>query len=81
LGACLGNETLCITVNKMCGSGMQTVIMGHDLLMADSTAVVVAGGMESMSSAPYLLDRARCGYRMGHGKVLVDLFLGGVEDA
>ncbi|KPX40291.1 Acetyl-CoA acetyltransferase [Pseudomonas syringae pv. helianthi] len=81
LGAGLGNATLCSTVNKMCGSGMQTVIMAHDLLMADSTAVVVAGGMESMSNAPYLLDRARSGYRMGHGKVLDHMFLDGLEDA
>lgn len=81
LGAGLGNATLCSTVNKMCGSGMQTAIMAHDLLMADSTAVVVAGGMESMSNAPYLLDRARNGYRMGHGKVLDHMFLDGLEDA
>uniref|UniRef100_UPI000A8349D1 acetyl-CoA C-acyltransferase n=2 Tax=Pseudomonas meliae TaxID=86176 RepID=UPI000A8349D1 len=81
LGAGLGNATLCSTVNKMCGSGMQTAIMAHDLLMADSTAVLVAGGMESMSNAPYLLDRARNGYRMGHGKVLDHMFLDGLEDA
>ncbi|WP_116866761.1 acetyl-CoA C-acyltransferase [Pseudomonas syringae] len=81
LGAGLSHATLCSTVNKMCGSGMQTAIMAHDLLLADSTAVVVAGGMESMSNAPYLLDRARSGYRMGHGKVLDHMFLDGLEDA
>ncbi|WP_259648399.1 acetyl-CoA C-acyltransferase, partial [Pseudomonas syringae] len=81
LGAGLSHATLCSTVNKMCGSGMQSAIMAHDLLLADSTAVVVAGGMESMSNAPYLLDRARSGYRMGHGKVLDHMFLDGLEDA
>ncbi|MCF8982982.1 acetyl-CoA C-acyltransferase [Pseudomonas syringae] len=81
LGAGLSHATLCSTVNKMCGSGMQTAIMAHDLLLADSAAVVVAGGMESMSNAPYLLDRARSGYRMGHGKVLDHMFLDGLEDA
>ncbi|WP_122366650.1 acetyl-CoA C-acyltransferase, partial [Pseudomonas coronafaciens] len=81
LGAGLSTATLCSTVNKMCGSGMQTVIMAHDLLLAGSATVVVAGGMESMSNAPYLLDRARSGYRMGHGKVLDHMFLDGLEDA
>lgn len=64
LGAGLSTGTLCSTVNKMCGSGMQTAIMAHDLLMADAATVVVAGGMESMSNAPYLLDRAQ---RLSHG--------------
>lgn len=81
LGAGLGNSTVCTTLNKMCGSGMQAVILGHDLLRAGSAEVVVAGGMESMSNAPYLLDRARGGYRMGHGKVLDHMFLDGLEDA
>ncbi|GBH10621.1 Acetyl-CoA acetyltransferase [Pseudomonas syringae pv. actinidiae] len=81
LGAGLSTGTLCSTVNKMCGSGMQTAIMAHDLLMAEAATVVVAGGMESMSNAPYLLDRARSGYRMGHGKVLDHMFLDGLEDA
>ncbi|MCI3946058.1 acetyl-CoA acetyltransferase [Pseudomonas syringae] len=81
LGAGLTNATLCSTVNKMCGSGMQAAIMAHDLLLAGSASVVVAGGMESMSNAPYLLDRARSGYRMGHGKVLDHMFLDGLEDA
>jgi acetyl-CoA C-acetyltransferase len=81
LGAGLGNGTLCTTLNKMCGSGMQAAIMGHDLLLAGSAEVVVAGGMESMSNAPYLLDKARSGYRMGHGKVIDHMFFDGLEDA
>lgn len=81
LGAGLGTATLCTTVNKMCGSGMQTAILAHDLLMNGSARVVVAGGMESMSNAPYLLDRARGGYRMGHGRVLDHMFFDGLEDA
>ncbi|RRV05362.1 acetyl-CoA C-acyltransferase [Pseudomonas sp. v388] len=81
LGAGLSTVTLCTTVNKMCGSGMQTAILAHDLLMAGSVGVVVAGGMESMSNAPYLLDRARGGYRMGHGRVLDHMFFDGLEDA
>lgn len=70
-----------VTVNKMCGSGMKAVMLAHDLLHAGSASVVVAGGMESMTNAPYLLDRARGGYRMGHGRVLDHMFLDGLEDA
>lgn len=81
LGAGLSNGTLCTTLNKMCGSGMQAAIMGHDLLLAGSAEVVVAGGMESMSNAPYLLDKARGGYRMGHGQIVDHMFLDGLEDA
>jgi acetyl-CoA C-acetyltransferase len=81
LGAGLPRATPCTTVNKMCGSGMKTVMMGHDIIRAGSAQVVVAGGMESMSNAPYLLDRARSGYRMGHGRVLDHMFLDGLEDA
>lgn len=81
LGAGLGTATLCTTVNKMCGSGMQSAIFAHDLLKTGSVKVVIAGGMESMSNAPYLLDRARSGYRMGHGRVLDHMFLDGLEDA
>ena len=69
------------TVNKMCGSGMKTVMMAHDALLAGQAQVMVAGGMESMSNAPYLLDRARGGYRMGHGRVIDHMFLDGLEDA
>ena len=81
LGAGLAEHTLCSTVNKMCGSGMQTVIMAHDALLAGSVDVIVAGGMESMSNAPYLLDKARAGYRMGHGQVIDHMFMDGLEDA
>lgn len=81
LGAGLPTSTTCTTLNKMCGSGMQALILGHDLLRAESADVVVVGGMESMSNAPYLLDKARSGYRMGHGKVLDHMFLDGLEDA
>ncbi|RRW53005.1 acetyl-CoA C-acyltransferase [Pseudomonas moraviensis] len=81
LGAGLDKSTRCTTVNKMCGSGMQTTIMAHDMLLAGSADVVIAGGMESMSNSPYLLDRARAGYRMGHGRVLDSMFLDGLEDA
>lgn len=81
LNAGLGDATLCTTLNKMCGSGMQAAIMAHDLLLAGSADVVVAGGMESMSNAPYLLDRARSGYRMGHGQIIDHMFFDGLEDA
>ncbi|KQN45071.1 acetyl-CoA acetyltransferase [Pseudomonas sp. Leaf48] len=81
LGAGLDKSTRCTTLNKMCGSGMQATILAHDMLLAGSADVVVAGGMESMSNAPYLLDRARSGYRMGHGRVLDHMFLDGLEDA
>ncbi|MFS0827710.1 acetyl-CoA C-acyltransferase [Pseudomonas phoenicis] len=81
LGAGLPTSTTCTTLNKMCGSGMQALLLGHDLLRAESADVVVVGGMESMSNAPYLLDKARNGYRMGHGKVLDHMFLDGLEDA
>ncbi|RXU65662.1 acetyl-CoA C-acyltransferase [Pseudomonas protegens] len=81
LGAGLDKGTRCTTLNKMCGSGMEATILAHDRLLAGSAEVVIAGGMESMSNAPYLLDRARSGYRMGHGKVLDHMFLDGLEDA
>ena len=81
LGAGLPLSAGATTVNKMCGSGMKAVMLAHDLLLAGSAQIVVAGGMESMSNAPYLLDRARSGYRMGHGRVLDHMFLDGLEDA
>jgi acetyl-CoA C-acetyltransferase len=71
----------CTAINKMCGSGMKAAMLGHDLLLAGSARVVLAGGMESMSNAPYLLDRARGGYRLGHGRALDHMFLDGLEDA
>jgi acetyl-CoA C-acetyltransferase len=81
LGAGLPLSTGATTVNKMCGSGMKAAMFAHDLLLAGSAGVAVAGGMESMTNAPYLLDRARVGYRMGHDRVLDHMFLDGLEDA
>ena len=81
IGAGLPFATGASTVNKMCGSGMKAVMLAHDLLCAGSAAVAVAGGMESMTNAPYLLDRARGGYRLGHGRVIDHMFLDGLEDA
>jgi acetyl-CoA C-acetyltransferase len=81
LGAGLPASTGAVTINKMCGSGMKAAMLAHDLLLAGSAKIMVAGGMESMSNAPYLLDRARSGYRMGHGRVLDHMFLDGLEDA
>ncbi|WP_435258574.1 acetyl-CoA C-acyltransferase [Thioclava sp. FR2] len=81
LGAGLPVSVPASTVNKMCGSGMKTVMMAHDAILAGQARVMVAGGMESMSNAPYLLDRARGGYRMGHGRVIDHMFLDGLEDA
>jgi len=69
------------TVNKMCGSGMKAVMLGCDAIAAGSADMVVAGGMESMSNAPYLLPKARTGMRMGHGEVKDHMFLDGLEDA
>jgi acetyl-CoA C-acetyltransferase len=71
----------CTTVNKMCGSAMEATMLAHDALLAGSADVIVAGGMESMSNAPYLLPKARSGYRMGHQQVLDHMFLDGLEDA
>ncbi|MBG0809781.1 acetyl-CoA C-acyltransferase [Methylosinus sp. H3A] len=81
LAAGLPEAAGCVTINKMCGSGMKAIQLAHDQLLAGSSHAVVAGGMESMSNAPYLLARVRAGYRMGH-KTLVDhMFLDGLEDA
>jgi acetyl-CoA C-acetyltransferase len=73
--------TACTTVNKMCGSAMEAMILAHDALVARSADVIVAGGMESMSNAPYLMPKARSGYRMGHQTVYDHMFLDGLEDA
>jgi acetyl-CoA C-acetyltransferase len=81
LGAGLPESIPCTTVSKVCGSGMKAVMLAHDAIAAGSADAVVAGGMESMSRAPYLLDRARQGYRLGHGKVLDHMFVDGLEDA
>jgi acetyl-CoA C-acetyltransferase len=71
----------CSTVNKMCGSGMQAVILAHDQIKAGTNNVMIAGGMENMSQAPYLLPKARAGMRMGHGQVIDSMFFDGLEDA
>ncbi|MBK5925701.1 acetyl-CoA acetyltransferase [Rhodovulum sulfidophilum] len=81
LGAGLPLGAGATTVNKMCGSGMKAAMLAHDLIAAGSAQVAVAGGMESMSNAPYLLPKARGGYRMGHGEVKDHMFLDGLEDA
>ncbi len=81
LGAGLPLSAGCTTVNKMCGSGMKATMLANDLLLAGTNRVMVAGGMESMSLAPYLLPKARTGYRMGHQQVLDHMFLDGLEDA
>ena len=81
LAAGLSASTGAVTINKMCGSGMKAVMLAHDLLLAGSAKIIVAGGMESMSNAPYLLDRARSGYRIGHGRLIDHMFLDGLEDA
>jgi acetyl-CoA C-acetyltransferase len=81
LGAGLPLATGCTTVNKMCGSAMKAAMLAHDLLAAGSGEVIVAGGMESMTHAPYLLPKARAGLRMGHSQVMDHMFLDGLEDA
>lgn len=80
-GAGIPDSSGCTTVNKMCGSGMQAVIMAHDQIKAGTNNIMVAGGMENMSQAPYLLPKARGGMRMGHGQVMDSMFLDGLEDA
>jgi len=70
----------CTTVNKVCGSGMKTTMLGHDLIVAGSATIVIAGGMESMSNAPYLMPKARSGYRMGHQEVLDHMFFDGLQN-
>jgi acetyl-CoA C-acetyltransferase len=81
LGAGLPHGVGCTTINKMCGSGMKAAMLANDLLLAGANSVMVAGGMESMSNAPYLLPKARGGFRLGHGEVKDHMFLDGLEDA
>ena len=81
MGAGIPDSVGATTVNKMCGSGMKAAMLGHDLLLAGSSNVVVAGGMESMTNAPYLLEKARGGFRIGHGEIKDHMFLDGLEDA
>jgi acetyl-CoA C-acetyltransferase len=81
LGAGIPEGVGSTTLNKMCGSGMKAAMLAHDLLAAGAAQIMIAGGMESMSNAPYLLPKARTGYRMGHGQVVDHMFLDGLEDA
>lgn len=81
LNAGLPAATGCTTINKLCGSGMKAVMQAHDALKAGSNSVMVAGGMESMSNAPYVIEKARSGLRMGHGEIKDHMFLDGLEDA
>jgi len=81
LAAGLPSASGCTTINKLCGSGMKAVMLAHDLIKAGSAEVMIAGGMESMSNAPYLLPKARGGLRMGHGEVKDHMFFDGLEDA
>ena len=80
LAAGIPDAVGCTTINKVCGSGMKAVMFGHDLLRAGSAKVILAGGMESMSNAPYLLPKARAGYRMGHQEVLDHMFFDGLQN-
>ncbi|MEJ2603557.1 MAG: acetyl-CoA C-acyltransferase [Gammaproteobacteria bacterium] len=80
LAAGLPEAVGCTTVNKVCGSGMKTVMLGADLMRAGSAGIVLAGGMESMTNAPYLLPGARSGYRMGHKEVLDHMFFDGLQN-
>ncbi len=81
LGAGLPPSTGCTTINKVCGSGMKAAMLAHDLIALGTNDVMIAGGMESMSNAPYLLPKARAGLRLGHGEVKDHMFLDGLEDA
>ncbi|HYY62863.1 MAG TPA: acetyl-CoA C-acetyltransferase [Burkholderiales bacterium] len=81
LGAGLPLATGCTTVNKMCGSGMKAAMLAHDILATGNADIIVAGGMESMTNAPYLLPKARAGLRMGHAQVIDHMFYDGLEDA
>lgn len=81
LAAGVPNHVGCMTINKVCGSGMKATMLGHDLIRAGTANVVLAGGMESMTNSPYLLPKARAGYRMGHQEVLDHMFYDGLQDA
>lgn len=81
LAAGFNLNTPCTTINKMCGSGMKTIMLAHDAIIAGTNNIALAGGMESMTNAPYLLPKARLGYRMGHQQILDHMFYDGLEDA
>src|SRR5207253_11095644 len=80
-GAGLRDATGATTINKVCGSGMKATMLAHDIIHAGSAGIVVSGGMESMTNAPYLLAKARGGYRAGHDRILDHMMLDGLEDA
>ncbi|MCF6288035.1 MAG: acetyl-CoA C-acyltransferase [Proteobacteria bacterium] len=80
LGAKLDKSVVCTTINKVCGSGMKTVMLAYDAIKAGSANTVIAGGMESMTLAPYMLPKARSGYRMGHGRILDHMFYDGLQN-
>src|SRR6201985_547694 len=80
-GAGLPDATGATTVNKVCGSGMKATMLAHDIIHAGSAGIVVSGGMESMSNAPYLLAKARGGYRVGHDRIIDHMLMDGLEDA
>lgn len=81
LKAGLPTATGCTTINKLCGSGMKATMLAHDLIKAGTNEIMVAGGFESMTNAPYVLEKARSGLRMGHGEIKDHMFLDGLEDA
>ena len=80
-GAGLPDATGATTINKVCGSGMKATMLAHDIINAGSASLVVSGGMESMSNAPYLLAKARAGYRAGHDRIIDHMMMDGLEDA
>src|SRR5579872_4068341 len=80
-GAGLPDATGATTINKVCGSGMKATMLGHDIIAAGSADIVLSGGMESMTNAPYLLAKARGGYRVGHDRIIDHMLLDGLEDA
>lgn len=81
LGAGIPISTPCSTINKVCGSAMKSIMLAHDLITLGNAHIMVAGGMESMTNAPYMLEKGRRGYRLGHGRVLDHMFFDGLEDA
>ncbi|RPH08277.1 MAG: acetyl-CoA C-acyltransferase, partial [Alphaproteobacteria bacterium TMED194] len=81
MGAGIPSESGATTINKMCGSGMKSIMFGHDSIKAQQNNIVVAGGLENMTNAPYILSKARKGFRMGHADVKDHMFLDGLEDA
>jgi acetyl-CoA C-acetyltransferase len=81
LGAGIPISTPCSTINKVCGSAMKATLLAHDLLALGNASIMVAGGMESMTNAPYMLEKGRAGYRLGHGRVLDHMYSEGLEDA